>query len=57
MKAMLLSHSLTMSYIRPFLYDIINVSLRSSECYITKYIAYNTKFIGAFVMTTIQFVL
>ena len=36
-----------MYYIRPFLYDIINVSLRLSQCYFTKSISYNMNCIGA----------
>ena len=33
-----ITHRLTMYYIRQFLYDIVNVSLRFSHCYFTKYI-------------------
>ena len=36
-----------MYYIRPFLYDIINVSLRFSHCYFTKCTCYNMNCIGA----------
>ena len=35
-----------MYYIRLFLYDIINVSLRLSNCYFMKCIDYNTNCIG-----------
>ena len=38
---------LTMYNIRPFLYDIINVSLWLSQWYITQCIGYNTNGIGA----------
>ena len=30
-----------------FLYDIVNVSLRFSQCYFTKWFGYNTNCIGA----------
>ena len=40
-------HTKFMYYIRPFLYDIINVSLRFRQCYFTKCIGYNTNSIGA----------
>ena len=36
-----------MYYIRLFLYDIVNVSLRFSQCYFTKCIGYNVNCIGA----------
>ena len=32
---------LTMYYIWPFLYDIINISLRFGQCYFTKYVSYD----------------
>ena len=35
-----------MYYIRPFLYDIIKVSLRFSQCYFTQCIGYSTNCIG-----------
>ena len=38
---------LTMYYIRPFLYDIIMVSLLFSQCYFTQCIGYSTNCIGA----------
>ena len=36
-----------MYYIRPFLYDIIKVSLRFSLCFFMQYIGYSTNCIGA----------
>ena len=36
-----------MYYIKPFLYDIINVFVRFSKCYFTNCIGYDTNCIGA----------
>ena len=47
-KKNLLKHTrLTMCYIKPFFYDIINISLRFSQCYFMNCIGYNTNCIGA----------
>ena len=52
---------LTINYIRPFLYNIIKVSLQCSQSYFTKCIGYNKNCIGAHLIwlrnTPIQFVL
>ena len=38
---------LTKYYMRHFVGAIINISLRFSQCYFTKYVGYNTNCIGA----------